>query len=466
MEDVDKMVHKPLKADVVVVGGGTSGVFAAVAAARNGADTLLIERNEYLGGMLVSGLGLLGFRDRQGDKVIGGIAQELMDLLDETGDTQGHNYCPILNSLTPINTAMMQLRLMQLCHESGVRLLLCCEATDVQMQDGRITQLTLFGKNRFYDVQAAVFIDATGDGELCQKAHVPMVPHESDGELQPASLIFSLSNVDREALLAYAEQNPDEVKTPEGYEMDTSPQFYRQSVGYNLLGLDQIIRRARANGDYRDVPRDRFSTITNPLPDRMTINNTRIMNFDGGDLMQLTEGIREGFRQLNELLDFIPRYVPGYENSQLTYISPMMGVRESRRCVGLKTVTSQDVQQGRVPDDTVALCGYNIDIHHGADEGSELYIVDHAFGVPYGTMLSDRAQNLLFTGRLISAEREPYGATRIMSTCMALGEAAGCAAALCAKERTLPVALDVQRLRDVLRTENAILEVQHDSEKV
>ena len=122
MEDKNNMVHKPLQADVVVVGGGTSGVIAAVAAARNGANTLLVERNEFLGGMLVSGLGLLGFRDRQGDKAIGGIAQELMDMLDETRDTQGHNYCPILNSLTPINTAMMQLRLMQLCHEAGVRL--------------------------------------------------------------------------------------------------------------------------------------------------------------------------------------------------------------------------------------------------------------------------------------------------------------------------------------------------------
>lgn len=466
MEDKNNMVHKPLQADVVVVGGGTSGVIAAVAAARNGANTLLVERNEFLGGMLVSGLGLLGFRDRQGDKAIGGIAQELMDMLDETRDTQGHNYCPILNSLTPINTAMMQLRLMQLCHEAGVRMLLCCEATEVKMENGRVAQLTLFGKNHFYEVQAKVFIDATGDGEICEKAHVPMVPRKSDGELQPASLIFSLSNVHREALLDYAEQNPDEVKTPEGYEMDTSPAFYRHSVGYNLLGLDQIIRTARANGDYRDVPRDRFSTITNPLPDRMTINNTRIMNFDGGNLFQLTHGIEEGFRQLDELLDFIPKYVPGYEHSELTYISPMLGVRESRRCIGEKTLTSEDILQGRVPEDTVALCGYNIDIHHGEDEGSELYIVERSFGIPYGTMISRHAAGLLFTGRLISVEREPYGATRIMSTCMALGEAAGCAAALCVKEGTSPEKLDVQLLRAALRKENAILEVQHDTQEL
>ena len=186
---------------------------------------------------------------------------------------------------------MMQLRLLELCHKAGVHLLMCCEACDARMDGGRLTQVTVFGKNHSYDIEAKVFIDATGDGELSQMAGVPMVSRENDGELQPASLIFALSNVKREPLLEYLEQNPDEAKTPEGYEMETSPAFYRGSKGYNVLGLDYLIRAARANGDYKDIPRDRFSTITNPLPDRMTINNTRIMNFDGSDLFQLSKGI-------------------------------------------------------------------------------------------------------------------------------------------------------------------------------
>ena len=458
------MVLQRLEYDVAVIGGGTSGVIAAIAAARNGAETLLVERNEFLGGMLVSNLGLLGYRDRQGKAVVGGIAQELVDRLNETNDTQGHNPCPILNSLTPINPAMMQLRLVQLCHESGVHLLMGCEAVDARVEGARLTQVSLFGKNHRYDLRAKVFIDASGDGELCLKARVPMMPRRSDADLQPASLIFSLSNVDREPLLQYAEHNPEEVKTPDGYEMDTTPAFYRQSVGYNLLGLDRIIRTARANGDYRNIPRDRFSTITNPLPDRMTINNTRIMHFDGSDLYQLTGGIREGFRQMGELLAFIPKYIPGYEHSELSNVSPMLGVRESRRFVGQKTLTSDAVLRGEIPDDTVALCGYNIDIHHGNDEGSELYIVQQAYGIPYGTMVNDQVDGLLFTGRLISVDRDTYASARVMSTCMALGEAAGCAAALCAREHTSPSKLDVQRLRALLRAQNAILEVERNAQ--
>lgn len=456
------MKHKRLECDVAVIGGGTSGAVAAISAARDGARTLLVERNQFLGGMMISGLGLLGFRDRRGNAVVGGIAQELIDRLDETGDSQGHNFCPILNSLTPINAAMMQLRLMEMCHEAGVKLLLSCEACDVHLENGRLTGVTVFGKNCFYDIEAAVFIDATGDGEVSEMAGVPMTPRGSDGELQPASLIFSLSNVEREPLLSYLEANPDEAKTPEGYEMDTSPAFYRASVGYNVLGLDGLIREAREKGDYCDIPRDRFSTITNPLPDRMTINNTRIMNFNGADLFQLTGGIEEGYRQMGELLHFIPNYVPGYQNSQLSAISPMLGVRESRRCIGMKTLCHESILKGEVPADTVALCGYNIDIHHGNDEGSELYIVERGYGIPYGTMVSERVDGLLFTGRLISVDRDTYASTRIMSTCMALGEAAGCAAAMCVQDGQRPTELDTDALRERLRAQNAILEVQHD----
>ena len=454
------MVHKHMKYDVAVIGGGTSGVVAAIAAARNGANTLLVERNQFLGGTIVSGLSLLGFRDREGNPMAGGIAQELIDKLDETDDSQGHNDCPILNSLTPINTAMTQLRLTEMCYQARVELLLCCEACGVRMENGRLKQVTVFGKNHFYDVEAAVFIDATGDGEVSAMAGVPMVPHESDGELQPASLIFSLSNVERGPMLDYLEKNPDEARTPEGYEMDTSPEFYRHAVGYNILGLDGVIRAARANGDYQNIPRDRFSTITNPLPDRMTINNTRIMNFDGSDLFQLSKGIQEGMRQMGELLRFIPKYMPGYEKSQLSGVSPMLGVRESRRCIGKETLRTEAVLKGEVPEDTVVLAGYNIDIHHGDDEGSEQYIVKRGYGIPYGTMVSGNVDGLIFTGRLISQERGAFGSSRVMATCMALGEAAGCAAALCAANGESPLALDVQKLREKLRADNAILEVK------
>lgn len=454
------MIQKRLCYDVAVLGGGTSGVAAALSAARNGAKTLLVERNQFLGGTMASGLSLLGFQDRQGRAVVGGIAQELVDALQETDDTLGHNHCPILNSLTPINAAMMQLRLVQKCREAGVSLLFSCEACRARVEQGRLKAVTVVGKGHSYDIEASVFIDATGDGDVGAMAGVPYIKGSETGEIQPASLIFSLSGVKRAPLLDYLDQHPEEAKTPDTYEMETSIDLYRSARGYNFLGLDGIIRTARENGEYNDIPRDRFSTITHPLPDRMTINNTRVIRFDGSDLLQLTQGTVEGYRQMAELLRFIPRYVPGYEQSTLTHIAPMLGVRESRRFIGEKTLCRDSALQGEIPPDTVALCGYNIDIHHGNDEGSDLYIVEHPYGIPYGVMVSEPVDGLLFTGRLISVDWDTYGSSRIMSTCMALGEAAGAAASMCAQTGTRPARLDVQALRDRLRAQGAILEVE------
>lgn len=450
-----------LKFDVAICGGGTSGITAALSAARNNCKTILIERNQFLGGMLVSGLGILGYKDRNGDSIIGGIAKELFDDLQLTNDTQGHNYCPILNSLTPINSSMLQVLLLKKCDEANVHTLLSSEVIGAEVVEGEIKSILVFGVNCKYRISADVFIDATGDGELCKFAGVDFIERKSVGEIQPASLIFSLSNVNREDLIKYLEENPDEAKTPEGYEMDTSPEFYRNSIGYNILGLDSLIKKARENGDYKNIPRDRFSTITNPIPDKMTINNTRIMNFDGSDVIQLNSGIKEGFRQLDELLDFIPKYVPGYEKCQLTSISPLLGVRESRRCKGIKELQKESVLNGDIPEDTVALCGYNIDIHHGADEGSDLHIVKKAYGIPFLTLLSEKVTNLIFTGRLISADTDTFGSCRIMTTCMALGEAAGCAAALSVKHNMIPKNISIKELRNALVSEGSILEVQH-----
>ena len=411
--------------------------------------------------MLVSGLGILGYKDRNGDMIIGGISKELYDDLQLTEDTQGHNYCPILNSLTPVNPAMLQVILFRKCEETNVYTLLSSEVINAEVDNGEIKSILFYGVNCKYKITAKIFVDATGDGELCKLSGVDFIERKSVGEIQPASLIFSLSNVDRELLLKYLEENPDEAKTPEGYEMDTSPEFYRNSIGYNILGLDSLIKKAKEHGDYNNIPRDRFSTITNPIPDKMTINNTRIMNFDGSDVFQLNNGIKEGFRQLEELLGFIPKYVPGYENCHLSSISPMLGVRESRRCKGIKELQKESVLNGDIPQDTIALCGYNIDIHHGSDEGSDLFIVKKAYGIPFATLLTDKVTNLIFTGRLISADTDTFGSCRIMTTCMALGEAAGCAAAICKKHNLIPKNIDIEELRNTLISEGSILEVQH-----
>lgn len=448
-----------MKYDVVVVGGGVSGVCAAIAAARRGVKVILIEKTEILGGVASSGLGILGFKDRDGNTVISGIAQEFIDRLYELDGTLGHNYCPILNSLTPISAALMRTVMLEKCAEAGVQMVFNCEIYNVTKDKGKVISITAFGKGEWYEIFGKVFIDATGDGDVAYLSGADYVLGNEKGEMQPASLIFTMSNVDKDQLLDFVEAHPEEAETPDDYEMEVDVSFYRNAKGYNFLGLDGPIRKARENGDYVNVPRDRFSMITHPNADTTIINNTRIINFDGTDLLAKSKGIVEGYRQLEELIKFIPKYMPGYSKSKLSMVSPTLGVRETRRILGKKTVTKDDVSKGIIPNDTVALCGYNIDIHHGMDEGSELQIVEHAYGIPFGCMLPNKVDGLLVTGRAISVDWVTFGSSRIMSTCMALGEAAGTAAALCAIHGIAPSLLPINDLRKDLVQGGAIISV-------
>lgn len=452
-----KEAAQNIRCDAAVLGGGVSGVVAAVAAARQGIRVLLVEREEFLGGVAVSGLGELGFRDRSGNTLVGGIAQELIDRLAQMHGTLGHNPCPILNSLTPVNAALVRLLLFEMCSEAGVELLLGCVPVESEVRNRKLRSVSVQSRNRRFCIEADVFIDATGDGDLCESIGVPYEKGDAHGEMQPASLIFSVSGVNKEELLEYVERHPSEVETPQGYEMTVSPDFFRSVQGYNLLGLDERIRRARADGEYVDIPRDRFSMITHPNPDTTIINNTRLINFDGTDIWQFSRGTGEAYRQVEELVRFMPNYVPGYEHCALSFIAPSLGIRETRRFRGRRCLREEDVRAGTVPEDTVALGGYNIDIHHGADEGSELYIVKRGYGIPYGCMVPCEMDGLLFTGRLICADQIAYGSSRVMGTCMALGQAAGTAAALCVELGCAPAQVPVARLRALLKKANAVL---------
>ncbi|MFR1358308.1 MAG: FAD-dependent oxidoreductase [Ruthenibacterium lactatiformans] len=171
--------------------------------------------------------------------------------------------------------------------------------------------------------------------------------------------------------------------------MNVDAAFFLERQGYNLLGLDTTNSRARANGDYVDVPRDVFRSSRIPNDDT-TINNTRLTDFDGTDLWQLSRGTGEACRQVEELLQFMPKYIPGYEQCALSFIAPVLGVRETRRFLGRRCLQEKDVRAGAIPRDTIALCGYNVDIHHGRDEGSELYIVERGYGTPTAVWCPDK----------------------------------------------------------------------------
>ena len=445
--------------DVVVIGGGPGGLSTAISAAREGAKVILVERTSALGGAAASGLGLLGFIDRGGNKALGGMAQEYVDKLIKKRGSLGHDRCPVHNSITGISPDQFKIMAMELCREAGVKVIFNCELIDLSMDGRRITGVTVYGKCTNINISAGIYVDGTGDGDLAFMADVPFVSgQDGTGICQPSTLMFTVANFDLERLYDFLEKHPEEVGVKEAYAKDYTLPFFRKTKSHCLIGLNKMIERAKAAGDF-DVPRNQFIYIKTGHPSLLAINTVRITNIDASDVLQLSDGIADGYRQIDVLMQFMNKYVPGFEEAVISQISPTLGVRESRHFAAKRHLTKEEMYAYEVDSDTIALCAYNVDIHSGTASHIDLSLLEKPFGMPYGCMVPKDVDNLLMVGRTIDVDSEVFAAARVMGPIIAMGEAAGIAAAQCAREGIKPGDVDVNKLREKLITNGAILGV-------
>ena len=191
----------------------------------------------------------------------------------------------------------------------------------------------------------------------------------------------------------------------------------------------------------------------------MAINTIRLLNFDGSNVHDLSSGEMEAHLQIPKLMKMFKENVPGFENCYLTSINASIGVRESRRVMGIKKLNHEDAIAGKKPADTIALCSYFIDVHNGAGQGTYRVSIEEPFGIPYGCLVSKDILNLMMAGRDISTDHLAFGATRIMNVCMAVGQAAGTAAAMAIDWKQDPKDVSTDELRRKLLAQKAILEV-------
>ena len=159
-------------------------------------------------------------------------------------------------------------------------------------------------------------------------------------------------------------------------------------------------------------------------------------------------------------MEVFREYVPGFENCYISSIAPNLGVRETRRFAGIRSVTYEDAMAALVPEDTICLSGYKIDIHHDGENATLFRKVDRPFGVPYGALVSRDVSNLLFAGRCISVDAYVIGSVRVMSCCMAMGQAAGLGASMALDGHKTPAEVDIVALRVELQKQNAILSME------
>jgi len=433
--------------DIIVVGGGPAGLVAAIAAARRAKSVLLVERYGFVGGSATMPMPILGFLTSRGERVIGGIPQEFIDRLAALGGTSGHFTHPVLQSFTPVDAEALKLLADRMLEEAGAATLLHATAVDVGMDGGRIASLSIETEEGLVSLRPRIVIDASGDGDVAHAAGVPSaVGRESDGRTQAMTVQFTMSGVDIGETRRYLEHHPEESVYP----------ITAGEASRLFMGFPSLVRQARADGLLERYPRSYIIFHTLMRDDHVGVNSTKI-NCNALDPGATTTGEIEGRRQSLELVRFLQERIPGFSRSYLERFAPLLGVRETRRIAGSYVLQRQDVLEGRRPDDSIALSCYPIDIHDPTDEGPHLRLIERPYGIPFGCMVPREVPNLLVAGRCISATHEALSSVRAMANCMAMGQAAGDAAALCLAADQTPGTLDVGLLRRTLASEGAIL---------
>jgi ribulose 1,5-bisphosphate synthetase/thiazole synthase len=451
--------HVELKCDAAVIGAGPGGLSAAITAAREGMKVILVERTAVLGGCAASGLGILGYLDAKGRKSLGGLAQEYLDRLREIDGTLGAAPCPVHNSITPISPDAFKYLAVRMCREAGVQILFNCDLTDVLVENDKVKAVTVYGKCTDIEIHAPIFVDGTGDGDLAFMAGAEYINgQDGTGLMQPATLVFTVTGHNLEAFYAYLEQHPSELGIKERYAQGYDLKFFRENPGHCLIGLTEMFRKAHTSGEL-DIPRNQFIYIKTANEKLLAINTTRIINIDASDPFELSRGLEAGYQQVETLVRFMRKNIPGFEHVAVANISPTLGIRETRHFIGKKRLTREMIPaySARNEDDIIALCAYNIDIHSGDGDHIDLYRVDEPFGIPYGCLIPKRIKGLFLAGRTLSVDGYVFAAARVMGPLIACAEAIGVAASMAVKNNIEPEDVDVAGLRERLAAHGAVL---------
>lgn len=443
-------VRLVLEADVAVVGGGLSGVVSAIAAARNGANVVLIERDAFLGANATTGLPLLSFHDIRGNRVIDGLPQEIISRLEAMGGSVGPIYCPLTCSIVIVDSEKVKELCLQMLEEAHVTVLLDTTVTSVVLEGSAIKRLVIDNIDGRRVIESNIVIDASGDAVVAVAAGAAWTSgDDSTGAVQPPTLMFRMSGVNTEKLRRGLAAGL--------YQSDISKRFFAENEHFWVVGFRDQIEQAKNDGVLPEsFPMETAIFGTLLQEGDVAVNMAKVAGVNCSIASDLISADIEARRLVPTLTEFFLRYIPGFEQARVTWIAHRIGIRETRRIVGHYILQESDLMKGVIFQDSIALGGYMVDVHP-ASGGSATYTYPKAYGIPYRALIPQGVDNLLVVGRCISASHEALGSTRVMVIGMAVGQAAGTAAAICCEKGTHPLALDVGELQRKLVSQGVML---------
>ena len=451
--------------DVVVVGAGSAGIAASVSAARNGARTLLIDAGPTIGGELVSGLPLNSCLNARGEWVVGGVVRDLLDRCDRLGGLIPPYFDWRSLWLVCVDPEIVRLAVFQMVAEAGVDLLLSTFAEEVVASGNAISGIVIANKSGRTLVRAGAFVDCTGDGELSVMAGAPYEQGGEDGAYQPVTMMFRMQGVEPEPLLDFVRRDPSVAGLGERPDLlaitkqDCADRLYEQGVPSVFLdGRAAFLRDAMERGELYPCGLLAICPVSTARRE-VSLNTTRLANLDATRPELLSRALPELIEQAWQCVGFLRRRVPGFEDAVFSGLAPRIGIRETRRIVGLEVLTAEDVLSGRKrPHDGIGKGAHELDVHGAGDNHRREMIRDGGdYDIPFGCLVPRGSANLLVAGRCLSATREAHGSARVMGSCMAMGQAAGTAAVMAARSGAPLETLDIQELRARLGAQGALL---------
>lgn len=417
--------------DVLVIGGGATGIAAAIAAAGGGASAMIVEQRGFLGGMGTVALvpAFCPFTDKE-KPIIRGLGLKLMERMKRACNPDYREEYGELLDWVPIDPEVLKRVYDDAILESGVTPLFHTFVYDVVLSDDRssVEGIIIVNKTGRSFIRCRYIIDCTGDGDIAALSGVPFQKGGEEGELQPGSMCYLLANVDRRKFSRFLEETGDTGQ------------------------LHKTVARAMDEGALPEGRRS-ISGLAWVSDYLVGVNFGHVFGVDGTSAEELTRGAIEGRRTAERQLQFFRSYVPGFEGAHMVASGEQLGIRETRRIQGDYVLTVDDFIAARSFPDDIARNAYYIDIHL-ANSKSEMTFnhlppgVSH--GVPYRIMLPVGIGNLWVAGRSVSSDRAVQGSLRVMPNCFSMGQAAGTAAALALREGTGSRGISIPELQQLL----------------